>query len=177
MIVAFLIGTHHLAGDTRAALAEYERGKVVYSNWVFGDFIAIVVRLSSGEVRSPSELPLDAGDIDGAAMEHFYEPERALQALRILYADERYADQIARRRLAVWAAYFGDPELALRAMKDSVTASTLNAFLLWFPLFSEVRQQPSFKNLMRDLGFVAYWRAYGWPTYCQPSGGDDFECS
>jgi TolB-like protein/DNA-binding winged helix-turn-helix (wHTH) protein/Tfp pilus assembly protein PilF len=177
VIVAFLIGTHHLAGDTRAALAEYERGKVAYSNWVFGDFNAIVVRLSSGEVRSPTELPLDAGDIDRAAMEHFYEPERALQALRILYADERYADQIARRRLAVWAAYFGDPELALWAMKDSVTASTLNAFLLWFPLFSQVRQQPGFKNLMRDLGFVAYWRAYGWPKYCQPSGGDDFECS
>lgn len=176
-IVAFLTATHHIVGDTPQALAEDERGRAAYSNWTFGNFVAAVVRLSSGEVTSPTELPLEGGDIDEAATEHFYVPERALQELRILYADERHADQIARRRLAVWAAYFGDPELALRAMKDSATVSTLNAFLLWFPLFSEVRQQPGFKDLMRELGIVAHWRAYGWPRYCQPSGGDDFECS
>ena len=95
----------------------------------------------------------------------------------ILYADPRYADQIARRHLAMWAAYFGDPELALSAVKDSTTATAQNVFVLWFPLFSEVRQQPGFKDLMRELGIVDHWRTYGWPKYCRPSGGDDFECS
>jgi TolB-like protein/DNA-binding winged helix-turn-helix (wHTH) protein len=177
VVVAFLVGIHHIAGDTSAALAEYERGKVAFSDWLFGDFNAIVVRLSSGEVESPNDLPLDAADIDEAAREHFHAPERALRELRALYAGERHADQVARRRLAVWAAYFGDPELALKAMKDSATVSTLNAFLFWFPLFSEVRQQPGFKDLMRELGIVDHWRAYGWPKYCRPTGGDDFECS
>jgi tetratricopeptide (TPR) repeat protein len=177
VIVAFSVGTHHLAGDTRAAMAEYERGRVAHSNWPLGDFVAIVVRLGSGQVRSPAELPLDAGGIDKAAMDYFHEPERALEELRILYANEQYADQIARRRVAVWAAYFGDPELALRAMTDSATASTLNGFVLWFPVFSEVRQLPGFKDLMHKLGLVSYWRVYGWPEHCRPTRGEDFECS
>jgi TolB-like protein/DNA-binding winged helix-turn-helix (wHTH) protein len=177
VIVAFSVATHHLAGDTDAGLAEYQRGRVAYSNWPLGDFVAIVERLGSGQVSSPAELPLDASNIDRAAMDYFQAPERALQELRILYADERYADQIARRRLAVWAAYFGDPELALRAMTDAVTGSALNGFVFWFPVFSKVRQLPGFKDLMRELGMVAYWRVYGWPEHCRPSRGDDFECA
>ena len=176
-IVAFLVGSHHVLGDTPAARAEYERGRALFSNHSFTNFMATVGRLSSGEVRSPSELPLEADDIDEAAREHFHVPERALQELRILYEDDRHADPLARRHLAVWAAYFGDPELALRSMKDSAAGSTTNAFMLWFPLFSEARQQPGFKDLMRELGIVAHWRTYGWPKYCRPSVGDDFECS
>ena len=175
--VAFSVASHHLAGDTGAGLAEYERGRVAYGNWPLGDFVAIVERLGSGRVGSPAELPLDASHIDRAAMDYFDAPQRALQELRILYADERYADQIARRRLALWAAYFGDPELALRAMTDSTTASALNGFVFWFPVFAEVRRLPGFKDLMRELGMVAYWRVYGWPEHCRPNRGEDFECA
>jgi hypothetical protein len=40
-----------------------------------------------------------------------------------------------------------------------------------------VETSPGFKDLVRELGIVAHWRTYGWPRYCHPSGGDDFECS
>jgi len=29
---------------------------------------------------------------------------------------------------------------------------------------------------VRELGLVDYWRNFGWPDFCQPSSGDDFEC-
>jgi len=27
------------------------------------------------------------------------------------------------------------------------------------------------------MGMVDYWRARGWPKFCQPVGADDFTCS
>jgi tetratricopeptide (TPR) repeat protein len=175
-ILAFLLGSHHMLGDTALALAEYERHRTLHGHHLFADFLTDV-GLLGGDVSSPSGLPLQADEIDQAAAEHFDAPERALQQLHVLYADPRYADWFSRRRLAMWAAHFGDPELALKAMNDAATATPEHLFLLWFPLFSEVRQQPGFKDLMREHGIVAHWRRYGWPKYCRSTGGDDFECS
>jgi TolB-like protein/Tfp pilus assembly protein PilF len=176
-ILAFLLGSHHMVGDTAAALAEYERHRTLHGHHKFADFLTDVGLLGTGDISSPSALPLQADEIDQAAAEHFDTPERALQQLHVLYADARYADWFSRRRLAMWAAYFGDSELALNAMNDAATATPLHLFLLWFPLFSEVRQQAGFRDLMREHGIVAHWRTYGWPKYCRPLGGDDFECS
>jgi hypothetical protein len=40
-----------------------------------------------------------------------------------------------------------------------------------------VRTTERFKKIMRDEGLVAYWRERGWPSFCRPATGDDFECS
>ena len=37
--------------------------------------------------------------------------------------------------------------------------------------------QERFKNLVRKLGLVKYWRARGWPEFCHPTTGDDFVCA
>jgi hypothetical protein len=47
----------------------------------------------------------------------------------------------------------------------------------WLPLFEDVRRVPDFKSLVRDLGLVDYWREYGWPPFCRPLDGEDFECA
>ena len=39
-----------------------------------------------------------------------------------------------------------------------------------------VRQDPRFKAWMEELGYVSFWRKYGWPDRCRPTGPDDFEC-
>jgi hypothetical protein len=40
-----------------------------------------------------------------------------------------------------------------------------------------MRQLPGFKDLVRDLGLVDYWRTSGkWSDFCHPVGEDDFEC-
>ncbi len=40
-----------------------------------------------------------------------------------------------------------------------------------------LRADPRFKEIVRDVGLVDYWRASGnWGDYCKPVGNDDFEC-
>jgi len=38
-----------------------------------------------------------------------------------------------------------------------------------------VRRTQRFKTVVRDFGFVDYWRARGWPAQCRPAA-DDFVC-
>ncbi|MBN1905902.1 MAG: hypothetical protein JW927_12475 [Deltaproteobacteria bacterium] len=47
---------------------------------------------------------------------------------------------------------------------------------IWLPHMREVRQLPRFKEFVREIGLVAYWRKYGWPDVCHPEGHEDFEC-
>jgi hypothetical protein len=48
--------------------------------------------------------------------------------------------------------------------------------VLWDSSNSPVRQTERFKNFVRNLGYVDYWRGRGWPEYCHPTEGDNFDC-
>jgi hypothetical protein len=82
--------------------------------------------------------------------------------------------------LSQWAAYFGDNTLALDALlrtTRSDTGVTAWGFSLWRPVNKGVRRLPGFKVLLREQGFVDYWRKSGnWGEFCRPVGADDFEC-
>jgi hypothetical protein len=43
-------------------------------------------------------------------------------------------------------------------------------------LWRDVRRTAAFKDLMRELELVDFWRTRGWPTLCRPLGDADFEC-
>ncbi len=47
---------------------------------------------------------------------------------------------------------------------------------LWNNWSVAVRQDPRFKDWVEKLGYVDFWRKYGWPDRCGPTGPDDFEC-
>jgi hypothetical protein len=49
--------------------------------------------------------------------------------------------------------------------------------LVWHPSYAPVRKTERFKTHVRGLGLVEYWRAKGWPEFCHPTTGDDFECN
>ena len=72
---------------------------------------------------------------------------------------------------SLWAAWYGDIELALEAMRRSDTT-----YGFWVPFMKDVRRHPGFKELVRDMNLVEYWREYGWADFCRPVGEDDFEC-
>jgi len=44
------------------------------------------------------------------------------------------------------------------------------------PAGAAMLHDPRIKAKLRDFGFVAYWRAKGWPPGCKPLGDSDFEC-
>ena len=73
-----------------------------------------------------------------------------------------------------FAALSGDPELALECFRKS-GSKTYEA--LWGPHLSDMRRLPGFKDLVRKIGLVDYWRNSGnWNDFCHPVGDDDFEC-
>jgi hypothetical protein len=51
-----------------------------------------------------------------------------------------------------------------------------NVLHFWIPSMREVRQLPRFKELLREVGVVDHWNAFGWPEVCRPLSGSDFEC-
>lgn len=47
---------------------------------------------------------------------------------------------------------------------------------IWSNWGVELRRDPRFKAWIRNLGYDQYWREFGWPDRCKPTGRDDFEC-
>jgi TolB-like protein/DNA-binding winged helix-turn-helix (wHTH) protein len=74
-------------------------------------------------------------------------------------------------RVATWAAYLGDDEMALRSLRRSP-----DPWVFWSPVLRRVRKTDEFKQILIDAGIVDYWREFGWGKFCSPTEGDDFEC-
>ena len=104
-------------------------------------------------------------------------PERVLAMLADVYRDENLQWPRKLHDIAMVAAYFGDHQFALAVKGEEIRASTVRMATLWYPVMSDVRQLPEFKDLVRDLNLVEYWRAYGWADACQAQGDEDFSCS
>jgi adenylate cyclase len=164
-----------LLGDIQGAEKEYERGKAIFGDqWIIGDFYMAVTRLGAKDVLSINDIPeVPIYDpIWAIAREHIESPEKGLAELRrLFYADDNNLSSNDISTIWIWAAYFGDPEFALDTMERYV-----NMYLVWAPLFHEVRQLPRFKEFVSEIGFVDYWNKFGWPDICHPVGDNDFVC-
>lgn len=144
---------------------------------------SLVAALNAGDHemarRELESLPADAGAV--AALQEpilrdFDSPDKVLATLRAVYADSEAQWPSKNAEIAVLAAFFGDPELALEAMSYEARLTTVRFGALWLPVMSDVRRLPGFKQLVTDVNLVEYWRTYGWADHCRPVGADDFEC-
>ena len=178
---------YEVIGSFDHAKAENRRALSFASDTFFLNGTALTWALSSGDpdevkrvLRStlgnaPSEQSLDAVMVRLIDM-----PDVARRELR-RRIDNRKASKniLGLGILAQWAAYFGDPQLALEALRKSQRQPDLySLWTMWRPLFKNVRRLPGFKQLVRDEGLVDYWRESGnWGDFCRPVGDDDFECS
>ena len=71
-----------------------------------------------------------------------------------------------------------EAELAFELVRDFLLAPRNRnlVFLLWRGIYRDVRMLPAFKELLRELGLVDYWRETGnWGDFVRPVGDDDFE--
>jgi TolB-like protein len=71
------------------------------------------------------------------------------------------------------------PERVMEYYESNVRAGyfqPISTTWFWHPSYAAVRKLPRFKQYMRDIGMVAYWRARGWPPSCHPVGSADFAC-
>ncbi|HTV80372.1 MAG TPA: TIR domain-containing protein [Steroidobacteraceae bacterium] len=106
-------------------------------------------------------------------------PDVAVTLLRQAFANPACQDSTQQFKIAVWAAQFGDVDLALAAAHRAyVDGRSLILSLMWYPAYRRVRQHPRFKELLRDLGLVEYWRRSGhWGDFVRPAGESDFDVS
>jgi TolB-like protein/Tfp pilus assembly protein PilF len=157
--------------------------------WAAGDnakALAIALALPADyDQRSPDLARIYAamGRFTEAAqaIESYRLPERARVVARLLRnAPARPAENVPYLGgLSFFFVYVGLPERALENaefLADAGYAIHINLWPLWQPDYRAARQTPRFKALVRKLGLVDYWRARGWPEFCRPTIGDDFEC-
>jgi TolB-like protein len=175
------------AGRTKDALAECDRGDAIGEPETHARGVALMVVLATddrAEIRRRLDRLIEIDEITGpmhAAFQPLLADEpAALAELRRLQADPAFGSPQHLLVVACWAAYFGDPALALRAWQGIHAGAGLNSLLetVWMQLFRDMRRLPGFKDLLRELGLVDYWRRTGdWGDFCHPVGDEDFDCS
>jgi tetratricopeptide (TPR) repeat protein len=172
----FLVLANAYLGEWQLASAEYDSGARLFMPWREGGDLMTQLLVGRNELERARAIS-DSGPINAAVIASPEGPEAALRELRRLYADRSVSAPPSRRRdIALWAAHFGDAPFALDAMRSAVTEQGGQAMYLWLPQFKQMRQLPEFKTLLREIGIVAYWQQYGWPTACRLVRDDDFTC-
>lgn len=171
----FMVLTYALLGEWPTAVAQYELGMRLFVPWREAENQMRHLRVGRNELEEARAIPA-ADPINAAMIEHLDAPEIALRELRRLYSVTGPTNPGGLRHIGLWAGYFGDAALALDAMRSAVTEQGGLAVYLWLPQLKDMRQLPGFKELLREIGIVAHWQAYGWPDICRPLDGDDFDC-
>lgn len=175
---SFLSQANLADGNFSGALAEVERGLELDGLETILHQRGLVIALNQHD-RAEIDKRLDAMPDDDPAVRLY----RRLAQVRDAPADAAIeirrlapgADRPEKALLAQWAAYYDEPQLALELLAEVAPhLSPLNA--LWQPLMRDVRKLPAFKDLVRNIGLVDYWRAYGWSDFCHPVSAEDFVC-
>jgi TolB-like protein len=128
-------------------------------------------RIITGKLIMPAELnqPVKGKLHDTTFM---------LAAIRKAFDAPANQDRTRMLMIAVMADHYGDKDLTFAALrKKFMTFHADDYFWLWWPFENSVRTDPRFKELLRELGLVEYFRSSGdWGGYCKPVGAEDFEC-
>jgi TolB-like protein len=183
--VAFLAAAEDSLGNTQGAVAELQRGNTLFQPWFAGYYNAVLTRAGIAEVSWP-ENPIAVGfsfqtpPFD-AILTNWNDPAAAREAIRNAYAkiDESVVPLwrvLARLQIGALAARFGDAELALTSFEETYASGPEQTYAIWRPVYRDMRKLPRFKQFVRDIGLVDYWREYGWADFCRPMGENDFEC-
>jgi TolB-like protein len=128
-------------------------------------------------IRTMPESSLSYIHLYGPVLADFDSPTRVLSILRDVYRDNSLQWPRKHHDIAMAAAYFGDPQFALKIKGQEVRNGVVRLHAIWYPVMSEVRQLPEFKDLVTELNLVEYWRTYGWADACAPLGDSDFTCT
>ncbi len=181
MISGALQGALDFSGRTAEADAEYERSKDLPGDRAIVDYFALFRALRRGDapavrslVRAVDRTHLQVVGIENLP-EIFDQAETMLARLRQIQAEP--ANQSRQFVISGWAAWHGDRALAASALRRfAIDLRSPRPGGIWHPALSEMRRTPAFKEILRDLGLVDYWRQSGkWGDFARPLGDDDFE--
>ncbi len=171
------------AGDYAAAEAEYERSSDLPGDPSAMEMTALVRAMGTDDTALIEERFARYRETEWGTGgdDKLYivrnDREAALEVLREQIDDYENPSTMPPFLAAAWAAYYGDAELAVTGLRATTRLPFQTAGMLWDPVFARVRDSAAFKELLRDFGYVDYWRTTGeWGDFCRPLGADDFEC-
>jgi tetratricopeptide (TPR) repeat protein len=168
--------TSFFLGGMQQAEEKYEYGKAIFGDQlILSDVMISILRLGAKDVVSRNDIVYSSRIYD-LAKEHLDSPKEGLAELHRIYTNDDRLTSINILEISVWASYFGDYEFAMEAMEKAVIINGAALHHSWFPVFRGVRQLPTFKEFVRKIGLIDYWKEYGWPDLCHPVGDDDFVC-
>ena len=78
--------------------------------------------------------------------------------------------------LALFAAYFDRPTLALELIKRDILHTQVRTQVLWFPVMREVRQLNEFREFIEQLNLHLLYDEIGWPDICRPLNDGEIVC-
>jgi TolB-like protein len=174
-------------GNLPAAIAESDRGMQLEGFQIPLRGSAVLIALATRDKRlidkrltQMLEVHPDASGFISAMKSRLDDPTGALAEVR--RRAKTSTDHVELSAMAVWMAWLGDSAGALeiyRKNEDLFRSARRGAALfdIWNPVLHDMRQLPGFKDLVRTMGLVDYWRTYGWSDLCKPVGEADFECS
>jgi TolB-like protein/DNA-binding winged helix-turn-helix (wHTH) protein/tetratricopeptide (TPR) repeat protein len=182
-LAGFLAHAYLNRGDVASALAEIDRGAGLQGGAAVRlartGFMISLNQDDRSEIERRLRAMLEVSE-RMARPSLVYDVAKLLDSPSAALAEIRRVAPLVRPNerapLALLAAYFHAPELSLELLA-SQTSNGEMAPALWQPVMRDARKLPAFKDLVRAMGLVSYWRAYGWPDSCRPIDGEDFTCS
>ncbi len=170
-------------GRLDEAEAEYARSKDLPGDRAVVEWRAVTRMMALKDARLKERLTdLVIGGwswmaFDAELLKVLDQPGAALEIVSAAFRDPLYQDGARMGAIASWAAYYGDKDLAFQALRRGfVDMHSQTIIEIWHPIFRELRQDPRFKDFVRDLGLYDYWRKSGkWGDFARAKGGDDFE--
>jgi TolB-like protein/DNA-binding winged helix-turn-helix (wHTH) protein/Flp pilus assembly protein TadD len=177
--VAMQIETNYLIrGDVSGADIAHKKARELATHYPWGNGYEYLRSMALGD-RARIQQILDGAHtpLEAQLRAMLRESRNTRSQLQQLIDDPRNErSSLQLDILAHWAVFFGENDLAMRALRKAFGPGT-NTFYLWRVDLKPLRGMPEFKALVRDLGLYDYWRASGnWGSVCKPRGDDDFVC-
>ena len=169
----FALGlTFEYMGNPAAAAAAFKQAGEISNDTTVSDTSLLVLALEASDQAGIDKYLAP----DNWARKYLDNPAGIETEIRQRLTEPANANNpYNRQAFAVWAAYFGNYELALEIWQGLPGGLVQ---VSWRPIMKPMRQLPGFKDLVTKIGLVDYWRTTSnWGEFCHPTGEDDFECN
>lgn len=169
--------------DAQAVVARFGTGRVPMAfTWATEEFWRL---MEYGSSTTPADLaamqrmlegPLGSRveEIAGVSSRMVGNPQAVRAALRRTLDDPEMNNELRMTLLAPLATFFGHDDLGFEALRRIALESRVSSLGPWS--FPRLREGARFRQLLRDMRLVDFWRqANRWSDFCRPLE-TDFEC-